>query len=99
MESSEGVHPDMVKLRHPASNQAAMFVFSPGDVTIQEVMTFDENKRSWFIDDNVRSDGKMHLSTPIDPIFLILPYLRKVCIILIHNFFHLYNLIVFIVSF
>ncbi|OXU18409.1 hypothetical protein TSAR_003090 [Trichomalopsis sarcophagae] len=77
LESSEGVHPDMVKLRHPASNQAAMFVFSPGDLTIQEVMTFDENKRSWFIDDNVRSDGKMHLSTPIDPIFLILPYLRK----------------------
>lgn len=78
MESSEGVHPDMVKLRHPATNQAAMFVFSTGDSTIQEVMTFDENKRSWFIDDNVRADGKMHLSTPIDPIFLVLPYLRKV---------------------
>ncbi|XP_011504522.1 PREDICTED: ribonuclease H2 subunit B [Ceratosolen solmsi marchali] len=77
LENTEGVHPDMVKLRHPASNQAAMFVFSPGDLTIQEVMTFDENKRSWFIDDNVRSDGKMHLSTPIDPIFLVLPYLRK----------------------
>ncbi|XP_014213353.1 ribonuclease H2 subunit B [Copidosoma floridanum] len=77
LESTEGVHPDMVKLRHPASNQTAMFVFSSGDATIQEVMTFDENKRSWFIDDNVRSDGKMHLSTPIDPIFLVLPYLRK----------------------
>ena len=71
----------MVKLRHPATNQSAMFVFSPGDSTIQEVMTFDENKRSWFIDDNVRSDGKMHLSTPIDPLFLILPYLRKVIFI------------------
>lgn len=55
-----------------------MFVFSPGNVTVQEVLTFDENKRSWFIDDNVKSDGKLHLSTPIDPIFLILPYLRKV---------------------
>lgn len=41
---------------------------------------FDENKRSWFIDDNVKSDGKLHLSTPIDPIFLVLPYLRKVII-------------------
>lgn len=55
-----------------------MFVFSPGNFTVQEVLTFDENKRSWFIDDNVKSDGKMHLSTPIDPIFLVLPYLRKV---------------------
>ncbi|XP_031825548.1 ribonuclease H2 subunit B isoform X2 [Nomia melanderi] len=54
-----------------------MFVFNPGNTTVQEVLTFDENKRSWFIDDNVKSDGKMHLSTPIDPIFLVLPYLRK----------------------
>ncbi|KAL7305759.1 hypothetical protein TKK_0002009 [Trichogramma kaykai] len=77
LESSEGIHPNMVKLRHPATNQSSMFVFSTGDTTVQEVMTFDENKRSWFINDTVRSDGKMHLSTPIDPIFLILPYLRK----------------------
>lgn len=55
-----------------------MFVFGPGDKNIQEVLSFDENKRSWFIDENVKSDGKMHLSTPIDPMFLILPYLRKV---------------------
>ncbi|XP_011311636.1 ribonuclease H2 subunit B isoform X1 [Fopius arisanus] len=74
---SDGSPPDIVKLRHPATNQPAMFVFSPGDQTVQEVLTFDENKRSWFIDENVKSDGKMHLSTPIDPIFLVLPYLRK----------------------
>ncbi|XP_031783788.1 ribonuclease H2 subunit B-like [Nasonia vitripennis] len=36
-----------------------------------------ENQRSWFIDYNIRSDGKMHLSTPIDSILLILLYLRK----------------------
>ncbi|KAK2580721.1 hypothetical protein KPH14_011349 [Odynerus spinipes] len=77
LESKDGSLPNVVKLRHPASSQPAMFVFSPGDLTIQEVLTFDENKRSWFIDDNVKSDGKMHLSTPIDPIFLVLPYLRK----------------------
>ncbi|KAK0078998.1 hypothetical protein PV325_001865 [Microctonus aethiopoides] len=77
LDGSDGGSPDVVKLRHPATNQPAMFVFSPGDLTVQEVLTFDENKRSWFIDDNVKSDGKMHLSTPIDPIFLVLPYLRK----------------------
>ncbi|XP_015175436.1 PREDICTED: ribonuclease H2 subunit B [Polistes dominula] len=77
LEGKDGNLPNVVKLRHPASSQPAMFVFSPGDLTIQEVLAFDENKRSWFIDDNVKSDGKMHLSTPIDPIFLVLPYLRK----------------------
>lgn len=77
LEGKDGNLPNVVKLRHPASSQPAMFVFSPGDLTVQEVLAFDENKRSWFIDDNVKSDGKMHLSTPIDPIFLVLPYLRK----------------------
>lgn len=37
---------------------------------MQEILTFNEGKHSWFIDDRVKSDGKMHLSTPIDPIFL-----------------------------
>ncbi|XP_012286767.1 ribonuclease H2 subunit B [Orussus abietinus] len=77
LDSKNGGLPDIVKLKHPASNQPAMFVFSPGDLTVQEVLTFDENKRSWFVDDYVKSDGKMHLSTPIDPIFLVLPYLQK----------------------
>ncbi|XP_078036055.1 ribonuclease H2 subunit B [Augochlora pura] len=77
LSNTDGGIPDVIKLRHPATNQPAMFVFSPGNTTVQEVLTFDENKRSWFIDDNVKSDGKMHLSTPIDPIFLVLPYLRK----------------------
>ncbi|KAI5713830.1 hypothetical protein M8J76_006217 [Diaphorina citri] len=30
---------------------------------------------SWFINESVRSDGSMHLSTPINPVFLALPYL------------------------
>ncbi|XP_046990148.1 ribonuclease H2 subunit B isoform X1 [Schistocerca americana] len=69
--------PDIVQLRHPLSGAPAMFMFSPGDGMVQEVLTFSENKRSWFIEDSVKSDGKMHLSTPIDPIFLVIPYLRK----------------------
>lgn len=80
-DSGDSGQPEVVKLRHPASNKPAIFVFSPGNLTVQEVLIFDEGKRSWFIDDNVKSDGKLHLSTPIDPIFLILPYLRKVIVI------------------
>jgi len=70
--------PEIVKLRHPGSNKPAMFVLGSGNCTIQEVLIFEEKKRSWFIDDSVKSDGKLYMSTPIDPIFLILPYLRKV---------------------
>ncbi|XP_014481894.1 PREDICTED: ribonuclease H2 subunit B [Dinoponera quadriceps] len=77
LDDTDDGQPEVVKLRHPASSKPAIFVFSPGNITVQEVLMFDESKRSWFIDDNVKSDGKLHLSTPIDPIFLVLPYLRK----------------------
>lgn len=62
--------PDIVTLRHPNTGESAVFLFSPANNSVQEVLTFNENKRSWFIDESVKNDGKMHLSTPIDPIFL-----------------------------
>ncbi|XP_017775814.1 PREDICTED: ribonuclease H2 subunit B [Nicrophorus vespilloides] len=71
--------PDIVTLRHPNTGESAVFLFSPANNSVQEILTFNEGRRSWFIDDSVKSDGKMHLSTPIDPIFLVLPYLRKYC--------------------
>ncbi|XP_011882276.1 PREDICTED: ribonuclease H2 subunit B [Vollenhovia emeryi] len=77
LDGANGCQPEIVKLRHPASDKSAVFVFSPGNLTVREVLIFDEKRRSWFIDNNVKSDGKLYLSTPIDPIFLALPYLRK----------------------
>ncbi|KAL1491158.1 hypothetical protein ABEB36_011798 [Hypothenemus hampei] len=71
--------PDIVTLRHPNTGKSAIFLFSPSNNSVQEVLIVDEAHRSWFIDENVKSDGKLHLSTPIDPIFLVLPYLRKLC--------------------
>lgn len=83
--------PDMVTLRHPNSGQASMFLFSPANNSVQEILTFSEGKKSWFIDESVKSDGKLHLSTPIDPIFLgknyciivLFPYVMKRCILVL----------------
>ena len=36
---------DIVKLRHPASGESAMFMFSASDDSVQELMTFSEEKR------------------------------------------------------
>jgi len=36
-------------------------------------MKIMSNFRSWFIGDTVVSDGRLHVFTPLDPIFLILP--------------------------
>ncbi|KAK3925836.1 Ribonuclease H2 subunit B [Frankliniella fusca] len=68
---------DIVKLRHPSSGETAMFLFSHNNETVQELITFSEDKRSWFIDDTVKQDGRLQLSTPFDPLFLVVPYLAK----------------------
>ncbi|RZF38883.1 hypothetical protein LSTR_LSTR006540 [Laodelphax striatellus] len=69
--------PDVVQLRHPQTGAPALFLFSPSDTIVQEVLTFSENQRSWLIEDGTKSDGKLQLSTPVDPLFLVLPYLKK----------------------
>ncbi|XP_065350698.1 ribonuclease H2 subunit B [Cloeon dipterum] len=69
--------PNMVKLRHPQTSSQAMFFFSADNKMVQEILSFSEDKRSWVIDDHIQSDGKVHLSTPVDPLFLVLPYLMK----------------------
>lgn len=62
--------PDIVTLRHPNTGESAVFLFSAANNSVQEILSFNEGKRGWFIDDTVKNDGKMHLSSPIDPIFL-----------------------------
>ncbi|KAI4466461.1 ribonuclease h2 subunit b [Holotrichia oblita] len=68
---------DVVHLRHPNSGDTGAFLFSKDNKYVQEILTYVEHKRSWFIDDSVRSDGTLKISTPIDPVFLVLPYLRN----------------------
>ena len=32
---------------------------------------------AFFIDDVIESDGRLHLATPVDPLLLVLPYLKS----------------------
>lgn len=67
---------DIVILRHPNNGETGAFLFSKDNRYIQEILTYIDDKRSWFIDESVKSSGTLKISTPIDPIFLVLPYLR-----------------------
>uniref|UniRef100_A0A8D8V8L8 Ribonuclease H2 subunit B n=1 Tax=Cacopsylla melanoneura TaxID=428564 RepID=A0A8D8V8L8_9HEMI len=75
LNNSGDTTPNIMKLRHPHSNQAALFLVNADHTRIQEIVTFNEENRSWFIDENVRSDGKLHLATTVNPLYLALPYL------------------------
>jgi len=73
--SSENVQ--IIKLRHPKTETGSSFLLNPSNKRIFELMSFEEDHRSWFIGSKVVSDGRIFLTTPVNPVFLALPYLVK----------------------
>lgn len=70
--------PTFCELRHPKTDQPSLYLFTEGDSKVAEVLQFKEEFRSWFIGETVHKDGSLVVSTPVDVVFLILPYLMKV---------------------
>lgn len=69
--------PSFCKLRHPKTNLGNIFLLSADNQKTHEVLQFQEKFRSWFVEETVLSDGTLHVTTPVDPVFLMLPYLMK----------------------
>ncbi|XP_061735338.1 ribonuclease H2 subunit B [Nerophis ophidion] len=71
--------PSFVRLRNPATDAASLYLLGGGDGVLQlyEVKTFEEEFRSWFVGQTVQRDGRLLFVTPMDPLYLILPYLIK----------------------
>jgi len=67
----------ILKLRHPRTGEAAHYLLNSGSSKLNEILAFREELRSWFIGDRIVEDGSLLLSTPVDPTFIILPYLMK----------------------
>ncbi|XP_070173286.1 ribonuclease H2 subunit B-like isoform X2 [Littorina saxatilis] len=63
------------KLRHPKSDQPAMYLVCRGGEVISEVVRFKPGYGSWLIGNTVQKDGSFIVTTPVDPVFLVLPYL------------------------
>lgn len=54
-------------------------MFITSDCSIYELLQFNEKCRSWFINDTVSSNGKIYLTSRIDPLFIFIQYLEKHC--------------------
>ncbi|KAM3607719.1 uncharacterized protein V6R79_012570 [Siganus canaliculatus] len=52
-------------------------MLSGGDAQLFEVKAFEEDFHSWFVGQTVQRDGRLLFVTPMDPLYLILPYLIK----------------------
>ncbi|XP_035533220.1 ribonuclease H2 subunit B [Morone saxatilis] len=69
--------PAFVRLRNPSTDAASLYMLGGGDVQLFEVKAFDEDFHSWFVGQTVQRDGRLLFVTPMDPLYLILPYLIK----------------------
>lgn len=69
--------PAFVKLRNPSTDAASLYMFGSGDDQLFEVKAFEEDFHSWFLGQTVQQDGRLLFVTPMDPLYLVLPYLIK----------------------
>ncbi|XP_036966118.1 ribonuclease H2 subunit B isoform X1 [Acanthopagrus latus] len=71
------IDPAFVRLRNPSTDAASLYMLNSGDVQLFEVKAFEEDFHSWFIGQTVQRDGRLLFVTPMDPLYLMLPYLIK----------------------
>jgi len=67
----------VVKLRHPKTEAPACFLYNSHTHQIFEMLSFNEEYRSWFLEERVIPDGGIYLSSPVSPLLLALPYMAK----------------------
>lgn len=67
----------ILKLKHPKENQSCFVYFNSQDNLLYELLSIKEKHVSWFVDDNVIGDCKLSIGTPLDPLFLLIPYLLQ----------------------
>lgn len=70
---TEGVK--VLKLKHPKTGAGACFLYNKSSKTLCELLSYNEEHRSWFIGEKVVRDGRMMVATPVNPLYLALHYL------------------------
>ncbi|XP_015363920.1 PREDICTED: ribonuclease H2 subunit B-like [Diuraphis noxia] len=71
-----------IKLRHPQTNELALFVYSKNEKTLAQMRSLPFSHRSFFKGNDVIPIDRIDFVTLVDPLFLFLPYFVKVSIIL-----------------
>ena len=65
----------IIELKHPKESQACLVYFNGNSSILYELYKVKEKQVSWFVNDSVVGDTKLSISTPLDPLFMIIPYL------------------------
>lgn len=64
-------------LRHPKTSKKSLFLLSPQTKQVMELIKYEKYYQSWMIDDHILKDGSLYMVTPVNPLYILLPYLKK----------------------
>lgn len=77
-EESISKEPCIVSLRHPRHNDGCLFLLHSHSREVYELKKISSGEpRCWFVETTLLQDGSMYVLTPVDPLFLVLPYIAK----------------------
>ncbi|KAK1318797.1 hypothetical protein QJS10_CPB04g01479 [Acorus calamus] len=65
----------IVSLRHPKSGSPTCYIYT--NDSLLELHWFKQAYGSWFLGDYVCEDGSLYISTPVDPVFILLPIFEE----------------------
>ncbi|WOL02463.1 hypothetical protein Cni_G11182 [Canna indica] len=65
----------LLSLCHPQSGKPACYHLRGG--SLHELNWFKQSYGSWFLGDYVCEDGSLYITTPVDPIFVLLPIFEE----------------------
>lgn len=77
LNSSDAVQ--IIPLRNPCTKLTSRYICQHNAGRYYEIMKYCEPNRSWFVNDVLTIDGAIYMTVPIDPLFLVLPYLQEGC--------------------
>ncbi|XP_039500252.1 ribonuclease H2 subunit B [Drosophila santomea] len=71
-------HLRLERFFHPGHGKEALFMTHP-DGRIMELVEYTEPRRSWLVNSEVCSNGRIYMTAPVDSTLLALHHLRKHC--------------------
>lgn len=72
--SSDGI--EIISLRNPSTEKTAKYLYAKHKKQFFEILSFNEEPRSWFANNSVYPNGNIYMTSPFDPVFWALYYIR-----------------------
>jgi len=72
----------IISFPHPHHGKSVKFMLIQDrflELNLVEPVDFRSHPHSWFIGNTVVSDGSLYIASPVDPVFLALPFLESAC--------------------